>query len=444
LEVLKTKPPNEWGDVLNKMSDMYAQYAVVYNRLLEKQPPPGVNINPDLEMTLDQYLIMPVQRTPRYKLLSDDLLKNLPQDHPNRNGISQFNKMSIDVAKKMNSRVEVFEICRDLTALSKERQNSIKNAKNMKTDVKTKLQLEIEVIEAVAKHMKDKTDEKGFTDAVIEAYEEFNKNNKGPQFIEQFTKLGSTWRELERKHQFKFSHDDTSRALMTHVGEEIVTKRRASVSDVPPPPRETTLRERSSSAPNLSVGTVEPQTDITTAPPSPILHQAQRAHTEREVMLEQKTNKAPITIQEIHSTLQAQNVQNISKYVTAGSTFTKVAPDSTQFDTIGVGIEVPDRKTAQYYIQTKENSVNYSLNKDLSQNDKTAALAKICEAVVATLTSDHVINLEGKSNKEETHQALHNALVKKYGEDYANNPQAPKVVGVERTPSRVQAHSLNN
>jgi hypothetical protein len=59
---------------------------------------------PKVELELSSYLIMPIQRIPRYQLLLDGLVKATPKDHPDYTDLSSALKQIVSVADYMNER----------------------------------------------------------------------------------------------------------------------------------------------------------------------------------------------------------------------------------------------------------------------------------------------------------------------------------------------------
>ena len=48
-------------------------------------------------LTIDDYLIKPIQRLPKYVLLLKDLLRNTSSDHPDYNNISKALQLISDI-----------------------------------------------------------------------------------------------------------------------------------------------------------------------------------------------------------------------------------------------------------------------------------------------------------------------------------------------------------
>ncbi len=445
LDAFINSPPNEWGKALNAVSEAYAEYGVIFKDKLKMPPPPGVNLNnSELGRPLEQFLIMPVQRLPRYELLSRDLLKQLNPGHQHEANLKSFIHDAGKVTTKMDARVGVYEIHSDLLMLAKERQDRIATPKSKKSINKAQLQGEIAVLETIAKHFKDKNNEKDFTLAVVLAYQEFEKNGNSAQFVEFFTRLAEPLRELERHHKFKFSHNDAIVAISNIIKEEINVSKRRNSEPIPKPSTTAESKPRSLSSPPSASAQAQTQNAppslqaqetaplLTAQSPAPIIRQM-RTGPVQSVMLETQSQDPanPPTIQDIHAKLQAKGVQQITKYLAVGNQLTKLTDDAAKFDTIGVEIRLSNVRSTQYFIQTNNNGVTYSLNSNLSPTERDACLLKTCKDLVETLTPDKVINLTGVANKEATHQALHQALSDKYGADYVSNPAAPKIIGVE-------------
>ena len=56
-------------------------------------------------LELTAYLIMPIQRIPRYRLLLQDLLKHTPEDHPDKKNISLAADQIMAVAAHINEAI---------------------------------------------------------------------------------------------------------------------------------------------------------------------------------------------------------------------------------------------------------------------------------------------------------------------------------------------------
>ena len=65
------------------------------------------------------FLIEPVQRIPRYKLLLDDLLENTPDDHPDRHDLEKAHELIADVAKFVNEYIRRNEMILKMIEIEK-------------------------------------------------------------------------------------------------------------------------------------------------------------------------------------------------------------------------------------------------------------------------------------------------------------------------------------
>ena len=68
---------------------------------------------------LQAFLVTPVQRIPRYKLLLEDMLKNTPTDHPDYMNISNALKLMSQIAKSINETIRNHEMMLKMVDIQK-------------------------------------------------------------------------------------------------------------------------------------------------------------------------------------------------------------------------------------------------------------------------------------------------------------------------------------
>ncbi|KAJ3023364.1 FYVE, RhoGEF and PH domain-containing protein 6 [Thoreauomyces humboldtii] len=78
------------------------------------------NADPNLKgLPLEAYLILPVQRIPRYKMLLEDLLKNTGTDHPDRITLEKSLARIAEVAVFVNESIREHEMIQELIEVQK-------------------------------------------------------------------------------------------------------------------------------------------------------------------------------------------------------------------------------------------------------------------------------------------------------------------------------------
>lgn len=112
------------GDVLLKLSPffrIYTAYVSNFDRAsatleeCEKQPAFAAFLRQRLEseeckgQTLRSFLILPVQRVPRYRLLVEDLVKNTPESHPDHKQLVECLDKISEVAADINEAIRKHE-----------------------------------------------------------------------------------------------------------------------------------------------------------------------------------------------------------------------------------------------------------------------------------------------------------------------------------------------
>jgi len=123
---------NQWDDSSTCIGDVFLRllpflkiyrvytstYSTALNRLLDCQQrnPAFANFVSEWETTehqpplpINAFLIMPVQRLPRYNLLLDDLIKNTPEEHPDRSDLQRALAEMGSVAHYINESVRQAE-----------------------------------------------------------------------------------------------------------------------------------------------------------------------------------------------------------------------------------------------------------------------------------------------------------------------------------------------
>jgi hypothetical protein len=70
-------------------------------------------------LTMNQYLIMPIQRIPRYNLLLRELIKHTPEDHPDYKELNDALSKSAEVSDFLNEQIKEMENSQKLLHLSK-------------------------------------------------------------------------------------------------------------------------------------------------------------------------------------------------------------------------------------------------------------------------------------------------------------------------------------
>lgn len=63
------------------------------------------------KLGITSYLILPIQRVPRYRLLLEDLIKHTPDHHPDKAGLQEALEKIKDVASHLNVAMKVLEVC---------------------------------------------------------------------------------------------------------------------------------------------------------------------------------------------------------------------------------------------------------------------------------------------------------------------------------------------
>ena len=61
-------------------------------------------------LSLQAFLVTPVQRIPRYKMLLEDMLKHTPEDHPDHENLRNALKLVSEIAKSVNETIRNHEL----------------------------------------------------------------------------------------------------------------------------------------------------------------------------------------------------------------------------------------------------------------------------------------------------------------------------------------------
>jgi len=87
-----------------KLVELWMEKSKAFKELLCNQ-----ESRPEVKMKLNSLLITPVQRIPRYKLLLEDIIKNTPRFHPDKNNLEQARTQIDAVAWHINDQIKEHE-----------------------------------------------------------------------------------------------------------------------------------------------------------------------------------------------------------------------------------------------------------------------------------------------------------------------------------------------
>lgn len=127
---LLSPEPLQWVEEMKKMQQLYGEYNMMFeeinkdvpdivNTSIQKEPPPT-------PFPLMSYLIMPVQRMPRYVLLLEQMNKHMPEKAPKRGQMQQAFQQVKDLVSEINNAPRYATIINDMQVFA----DALKKSKN--------------------------------------------------------------------------------------------------------------------------------------------------------------------------------------------------------------------------------------------------------------------------------------------------------------------------
>ena len=104
---------NDFRDA-SKLVDEFTEKSKAFRQLLANQ-----ESRPEVQKKLNSLLITPVQRIPRYKLLLDDIIKNTPRYHPDKDNLQEARTHIDAVAWYINDQIKEHEHGRMMVDIQK-------------------------------------------------------------------------------------------------------------------------------------------------------------------------------------------------------------------------------------------------------------------------------------------------------------------------------------